>query len=436
MLKSVFSVAVIATHAQAALQENLRARSVVRLATSLGSVDPLCPMPHIRNQQVPIVAATASLSRTTTAIKVNGRRASALVDSGSINSFIHQSLVTKLHLDILPSFSKVTLASSSHSVPISGHCFVTFLLGNEEYDQVRRNVMNGLCCDVVFGQDFLSQHEGVLIKFDGMRYTLTVCGVAKSTLVTPLLFSNLLPISKPVTTVSRRFSPSEKEFIVREVDKLLADGIIEKSTSPWRAQVVIAVPENHKKRLVIDYSRTINSLTVLDAYPLPRVTDLLETVSKFRVFSTFDLRSAHHQIAIKDRDKPYTAFEANGCLYQFCRLPFGFTNSVACFQRLMNDFIKNNELTDTFAYLDNILVCGMDAASHDRNLERFLKEASRCSFTFNEEKCETKKDTIDFLGFTIEYDTMRPAAERLRAVREYPTPHNLESLRRAVGMIS
>ena len=135
---------------------------------------------------------------------------------------------------------------------------------------------------------------------------------------------------------------------------------------------------------------------MLDAYPLPRMADLLETVSKFCVFSTFDLRSAYHQIAIQDSDKPYTAFEANGSLYQFCRLPFGLTNSVACFQRLMNDFIKDNELVDTFAYLDNILVCGMDTALHDHNLERFLKEASRCGFTFNEEKCETKKATIDF----------------------------------------
>ena len=169
-------------------------------------------------------------------------------------SFIHQSLVTKLHLDILPSFSKVALALRSHSVPISGHCFVTLLLGNEECNRMCLNVTNGLCCDIVLGHDFMSQHEGVLIKFDGMRSTLTVCGVAKTTLVAPSLFSNLIPISKPVTTVSRHFSPSDKEFIAQKVDKLLADGIIQKSTSPWCAQVVIAVPENHKKRLIIDYS--------------------------------------------------------------------------------------------------------------------------------------------------------------------------------------
>ena len=118
---------------------------------------------------------------------------------------------------------------------------------------MRLSIMDGLCCDVVLGHDFLSLHDGVLIKFEGKKPTLTVCSVAKSTLVAPSLFSNLLPISKPVTTASRRFSPLDKEFIAHEVDKLLADGVIEKSSSPWRAQVVIAVPENHTKRLVIDY---------------------------------------------------------------------------------------------------------------------------------------------------------------------------------------
>jgi len=54
-----------------------------------------------------------------------------------------------------------------------------------------------------------------------------------------------------------------------EVSKLLNDGIIEPSYSPWRAQVLVTKDERHKRRMVVDYSQTINKFTLSDAYPLP-----------------------------------------------------------------------------------------------------------------------------------------------------------------------
>ncbi|XP_063872039.1 uncharacterized protein LOC135106710 [Scylla paramamosain] len=87
----------------------------------------------------------------------------------------------------------------------------------------------------------------------------------------------------------------------------------------------------HKKRLCIDYSQTINQYTELDAYPLPRIEDMVHNLAKYKVFSTFDLKSAYHQISIKESERKYTAFEGAGKLYQFCRVPFGVTNGVAVF---------------------------------------------------------------------------------------------------------
>ena len=93
--------------------------------------------------------------------------------------------------------------------------------------------------------------------------------------------------------------------------------------------------------MVIDYSRTINKYTYLDAYPLPKMDDIALKVSQYRVYSTFDLKSAYHQIPIKESDRPFTAFEADGMLFQFCVLPFGVTNGVAKFQRTMDDLSSN-----------------------------------------------------------------------------------------------
>ena len=142
--------------------------------------------------------------------------------------------------------------------------------------------------------------------------------------------------------------------------KLAADGVIQPSSSPWRAQVVIVKDETdrHKKRLCVDYSQTINIYTELDAFPLPRIDDMVNELSKYNVFSTFDFKSAYHQVPILESDRKYTAFEANGKLWEFTRIPFGVKNGVAAFQRCMSSLVEAEHLQCTFPYLDNVTVTG------------------------------------------------------------------------------
>ena len=97
--------------------------------------------------------------------------------------------------------------------------------------------------------------------------------------------------------------------------------------------------ENQRKRMVVDYSQTINKFTNLDAYPLPRMDDIVNKLAGYRVFTMVDLKSAYHQIPIKESDKAYTAFEACDGLYQFTRVPPGTKNGVPCFQRGIDKMI-------------------------------------------------------------------------------------------------
>ena len=125
----------------------------------------------------------------------------------------------------------------------------------------------------------------------------------------------------------------------------------------------------------------------------------VNNVAKFKIFSTLDLTSAYHQIELPNVDRLYTAFQADGSLWQWKRIPFGLMNAVPCFQRIVDDLIKDNECDATFAYLDNITVCGKDQAEHDKNLKKFLKVAEDHNLTFNESKCVYSSDTIDLLGY-------------------------------------
>ena len=73
--------------------------------------------------------------------------------------------------------------------------------------------------------------------------------------------------------------------------------------------------QRHKKSMCINYSQTINPFTELDAYPLPRIDDMVNKLSQYKVFSTFDLKSAYHQIPLRESKTKFTASEALGDLY-------------------------------------------------------------------------------------------------------------------------
>lgn len=168
----------------------------------------------------------------------------------------------------------------------------------------------------------------------------------------------------------------------------------------------------------------MNVYTELDAYPLPRIDDMVNSLASYKVFSTFDLKSAYHPVQIKQTDRKYTGFEANGRLYQFCRIPFGVTNGVAVFQRAMDRFVEDEGLKNTFPYLDNITVAGHNQEEHDANVKRFREAIERRNLTLNESKTVESKSSINLLGYCVGNGTITPDQERLRPLQEFPPPEN------------
>ena len=319
-------------------------------------------------------SAAESLKKACVGVLINGKSAQALVDSGSTHNFIHPDIAKSLGLVIYSTLEKVTMASS-YSSKIEGYCFADTVLKNRVYTNIKFYILSDLCTDIILGQNWQQQHESVTLCFGGAAPPVSICGLFTLYVEPPPLFQFLAPECKPIASKSRRYCMEDKGFIATEISELLEEGIIEPSDSPWRAQVVVTRSERHRKRLVIDYSETINRFTQLDAYPMPRIDDTVNQIAQYTVFSTIDLKSAYHQIPIKEEEKKFTAFEANGRLYQFCRIPFGVTNGAAAFQRTMDNFISEEALKDTFAYLDNITICGRDQAHHDLskiNLSRIL----------------------------------------------------------------
>ncbi|KAJ4441140.1 hypothetical protein ANN_10990 [Periplaneta americana] len=143
---------------------------------------------------------------------------------------------------------------------------------------------------------------------------------------------------------------------------------------------------------------------------------------------TKTVTSAYHQIPIVEHERSYTAFEACGQLYQFLRIPFGVTNGVAYFQRVINSIISNEKLNGAYAYLDDITVCSTSQLDHNKNLRKFLEAVKKYGLTLNESKCKFSTKSINLLGYQIINNTIKPDLDRIRPLLDLPIPKDQQSL--------
>ena len=94
----------------------------------------------------------------------------------------------------------------------------------------------------------------------------------------------------PIRKVPYRLSPVQREVLSKELQEFLERGWIRLSTSPWAAVAIVVPKKDATWRVCIDY-RDLNAATLMDAYPLPRIDDLLHHLAQARVYSKVDLHS-------------------------------------------------------------------------------------------------------------------------------------------------
>ena len=92
----------------------------------------------------------------------------------------------------------------------------------------------------------------------------------------------------PVRLAPYRLPHAYREAVKRELEEMLSCGIIEPSTSDWASPLVTVKKKDGSLRLCVDY-RWLNSVSKMDAYPMPRVDDLIDKVSGAPFITTLDL---------------------------------------------------------------------------------------------------------------------------------------------------
>ena len=143
--------------------------------------------------------------------------------------------------------------------------------------------------------------------------------------------------------------------IEADFKRLQEEGTLEPvQFSEWAAPIVPILKPDGSTRICGDYKTTVNLVSKLDSYPIPKVEDLLATLGGGDKFTKLDMSQAYQQLLLDDESKQYTTINTHKGLFQYNRVPYGVSSAPGIFQRNMENLLQ--KIPYVIVRVDDILV--------------------------------------------------------------------------------
>ena len=241
--------------------------------------------------------------------------------------------------------------------------------------------------------------------------------------------------AQPIRQAPRRLPQFLKSDVDRQVEEMIAHGIVQPSTSPWSSPIVLVKKQNGTFRFCVDY-RAVNRVTMKDAYPLPRIDETLESLGGACYFSTMDLASGYWQVGVEDNDRVKTAFTTSRGHFEFTVMPFGLSNAPATFQRRMEYVLAGLQWEHCLVYLDDIIVFSRTFTEDREKLRAVFERLRKAGLTMKPQKCQFCRESVRYLGHILSAAGLSTDEEKVRAEKDCSRPATVEELKSFIGLAS
>ena len=236
----------------------------------------------------------------------------------------------------------------------------------------------------------------------------------------------------PIHLPPYRLAHHSKEFLRAEIQTLLKKEIIEPSSSPWAAPIVLVAKKDGSQHMCVDYGK-LKAITIGDPYPLPHIEELIKGIGVSKFITTLDLTKGYYQVPVAPEDKEKTAFITAYGKYQFTTMPFGLVSAPPTFQRLMDEVLHGlHEFS--VAYLDDILIHSVTWAEHVHHLTQVFDRLRSAGLRVKERKCSFAKNKCVYLGYVVGGGTIEPMECKVLAVQTFAQPRTKKQVRSFLGL--
>jgi len=251
---------------------------------------------------------------------------------------------------------------------------------------------------------------------------------------------HVIPGAEPYAVPPYRLSDQDQKELDALLTEMIRKGWIRPSRSSWSSPVLVLRKPNGKIRLVIDF-RVLNSKTVSDKFPLPRIDTILSQLKNAKVFSKMDCFDGFHQIGLHENSKSCTAFVTGGPqggLWEWNMLPQGLKVSPSIFARTIQHLFRDSIASGNWLkiYLDDLLIHTVDYETHLEKMEEVFQTLLRENLRISPAKSIFGVDEISYLGHSISSKGIRPCSSKVKSIVEWEKPENHDQLHKFYGLCS
>jgi hypothetical protein len=241
--------------------------------------------------------------------------------------------------------------------------------------------------------------------------------------------------AKPIAQRQRPMNFAKAKLVQEWALDQQERGLSEPAMSAWRHNLVLVPKKNGKTRLCGDY-RAVNSVTPKFEYPMPNIREILDTIGRAKVFSTFDLAKGFNHLLIHPDDRPKLAYYAGSVgLQQPIVMPFGIKTAPAEFQKAINICLLPLINICVVVYIDDIAVYSMTPGDHLGDLRKFFEIMRERDFVLNPEKMQLFRKEISLLGHVVGNGIVKPDQAKVAAMQDFPEPTDVKGIRRFLGTV-
>ena len=117
-------------------------------------------------------------------------------------------------------------------------------------------------------------------------------------------------------------------------------------------------------------------------------------------------------------------------------MPFGLVNAPSTFERLIKDVLRGIQWVESLLYMDDIITPGSTIEECLERLENVFKRLREARLKLKPSKCIFFQKSVSFLGHVVTEDGIQTDPDKIKAVREWPTPENTKQVRSFLGLAS
>ena len=201
----------------------------------------------------------------------------------------------------------------------------------------------------------------------------------------------------------------------------------------WCHRMVICAKKNGKPRRTIDF-QPLNVHATRETHHTQSPYHQARSIPQGKKKSVFDAWNGYHSVPLHPEDRHYTTFITPWGRYRYRTAPQGYISSGDGYTRRYDEIASS---------IPNHTKCVDDALLWSDTIEESFFQAcnwldlcGRNGITLNPEKFRFAQDEVEFAGFEITTDTVRPCKKYIRAISDFPTPQNLTDVRSWFGLIN